>query len=212
MVYSLSIPTYQRVHRNKEKQPPRVKVCLCVCAQSLQGCCFSGVWSFATPWTIACQSSLSMGFSRQEYWSGLWCPSSGGLPDPGIKPASPVSPALQVDSLPTEASGKLKQHLFQVNFAVLCVLWCFFLVSTLVQENFQEIYTITSSSVWSDKLLSYKWSWTFLKTAFIFISGNMWKQDDFFIYLEQNFFLFLFPWDNKSSDSYYILVLDIPKV
>ena len=40
----------------------------------------------------------------------------------------------------------------------------------------------------------------------------MWKQDDFFIYLEQNVFVFLFPWDNKSSDSYYILVLDLPKV
>ena len=50
----------------------------------------------ATPWTIAHQASLSMGFSRQEYWSGLPFPSPGGVPDPGIKPRSP---ALQVDSL-----------------------------------------------------------------------------------------------------------------
>ena len=49
------------------------------------------------------------------------CPSSGDLPIPGIKPTSPLSPALQVDSLPTEPSGKLKQRLFQVNFCcVVC--------------------------------------------------------------------------------------------
>ena len=47
-----------------------------------------------TPWTVAPQAPLSMGFSRQEYWSELPCPSPGNLPDPGIKPASPTSPAL----------------------------------------------------------------------------------------------------------------------
>ena len=53
--------------------------------------------SFVTPWTIACQASLSMGFPRQEYWSGLPFPSPGTLPDPGIKTKSP---AWQADSLP----------------------------------------------------------------------------------------------------------------
>jgi len=43
-----------------------------------------------------------MGFPRQEYWSGLPVPSAGDLPDPGIKPATPVSPAFQADSLPSE--------------------------------------------------------------------------------------------------------------
>ena len=52
-----------------------------------------------TPWTVACQTPLSMGFSRQEYWSGLPFPSPGDLPDPGIEPGAP---ALQADSLPTE--------------------------------------------------------------------------------------------------------------
>ena len=47
-----------------------------------------------------------MVFSRQEYWSRLPFPPPGDLPDPGIKPASPVSPALQADSLPAEPSGK----------------------------------------------------------------------------------------------------------
>ena len=47
-----------------------------------------------------CQASLSRGLSRQEYWNGLPFPPPGDLPDPGVKPTSPVSPALQADSLP----------------------------------------------------------------------------------------------------------------
>ena len=47
-----------------------------------------------TLWTIACKARLSMGFSRQEYWSGLPCPTPGDLPNPGIKPVSLTSPAL----------------------------------------------------------------------------------------------------------------------
>ena len=50
----------------------------------------SRVQLFATPWTVAYQASLSMGFSRQEYWSGLPFPSPGDLPDPGIEPMSPA--------------------------------------------------------------------------------------------------------------------------
>ena len=60
---------------------------------------FSCVQFFVTLWTGADQAPLSMGFSRQEYWSGLPCPPPGDLPELGIEPASPVSPALQVDSL-----------------------------------------------------------------------------------------------------------------
>ena len=55
--------------------------------------------TLATPWTIAHQAPLSMGFSRSEYWSGLPFPSPGNLLNPGIDPRSP---ALQADSLPTE--------------------------------------------------------------------------------------------------------------
>ena len=49
----------------------------------------SHVQLFVTPWTVACQDPLFLGFFRQEYWSGLPFPSSGYLPDPGIEPASP---------------------------------------------------------------------------------------------------------------------------
>ena len=52
--------------------------------------CFRHVQLFVTLWTIASQAPLSMGFSRQEYWSGLPCPPPGDLPDPGIEPASPA--------------------------------------------------------------------------------------------------------------------------
>ena len=54
-------------------------------------------------WTVALQAPLSVGFSRQEYWSGLLCPPSGDLPNPGIEPRSPTR---QVDSLPSEPPEK----------------------------------------------------------------------------------------------------------
>ena len=59
----------------------------------------SRVRLFATPWTVAYQAPLSMGFSRQKYWNGLPFPSPGDLPYPGIEPGSP---ALQTDALPSE--------------------------------------------------------------------------------------------------------------
>ena len=55
--------------------------------------------TLVTPWTVACQAPLSMGFSKHEYWSGLPFPSPGDLPNPGIEPGPP---ALQADSLSTE--------------------------------------------------------------------------------------------------------------
>ena len=63
----------------------------------------SRIQLFVTPWTVAFLASLSLEFSRQEYWSGLPFPSPGTLPDPGIEPGSP---ALQRDSLPPEPPKK----------------------------------------------------------------------------------------------------------
>ena len=70
---------------------------------------FSIVRLFATLRTVARQAPLSMRFSRQEYWSGLPCPSPGDLPDPGIEPASLMSPALAAGSLPLAPPGKQVQ-------------------------------------------------------------------------------------------------------
>ena len=65
----------------------------------------SCVWLFVTPWTVGHQAPLSLGFSRQEYWSALPFPHPGDLPDPGMEPMFPVSPTLQVDSLPLSHQG-----------------------------------------------------------------------------------------------------------
>ena len=66
----------------------------------------SCVQLFATPWTVACQAPLFVGFSRQEYWSSLSFPSLGDLLDPGIKPISHVSPALAGGFFTTSATWK----------------------------------------------------------------------------------------------------------
>ena len=66
--------------------------------------CFSHVRFFATLWTVAHQAPLSMGFSRQEYRSGLPCPLPGGLPNPGTEPTSLMSPALAVGFFTTRAT------------------------------------------------------------------------------------------------------------
>ena len=74
----------------------------CLCGLSRH----SRVRLFATPGTIAHQAPLPVGSSRQAYWSGLPCPSAGELPDPGIEPASPGSPALAGGFFTTSASWK----------------------------------------------------------------------------------------------------------
>ena len=62
----------------------------------------------ATPWTVAHQAPPSMGFSRQEYWSGLPFPFPGDLPDPGIEPGSP---AFQADALTSEPPGYSSENM-----------------------------------------------------------------------------------------------------
>ena len=72
-------PRLFRASQDNEKQ-----VVSCVCSL------LSRVRLFSTPWTVARQASLSVGFSRQEYWSGVPFPSPEDLPDPGIEPRSPA--------------------------------------------------------------------------------------------------------------------------
>ena len=73
---------------------------------SLSVCVLSGVQLFAIPQTVAHQAPPSMGFPRQEYWSGLSFPSLRDLPDPGLKPVSLVSPALAGRFFTTKPPGK----------------------------------------------------------------------------------------------------------
>ena len=76
---------------------------------------FSCVQLFVAPWTIDQQAPLSMGFSWQEYWSGLPCPPPRDLPDPEIKLASHVPPALQADSLALSYWGSPYYGLCETN-------------------------------------------------------------------------------------------------
>ena len=72
----------------------------------MQAQLLSFVQFFATPWAVAHQAPLSMGFPRQEYWSALPFPPPGDLPDPGIKPVSLASSVLTGGFFTTEAPGK----------------------------------------------------------------------------------------------------------
>ena len=83
-----------------------------------------------TPWTVARQAPLSMGFSRQEYWSGLPFPSPGALPDPGIEPGSLT---LQAESLASEPPGKLNVDKMGPAFPIKGAIACSTLYSTPAQ-------------------------------------------------------------------------------
>ena len=94
---------------------------MCVCA-----CVLTLVQLFAIPWTVAHQASLSMGFPRQEYWSGLPFSTPEDLPNPGIEPASFLSPALQADALTSEPPGKPivnKKTFISLNLCVASSVW-----------------------------------------------------------------------------------------
>ena len=73
--------------------------------------CFSHIWLFVTPWTVAHQDPLSMGFSRQEYWSGLPCPPPGDLPNSGTEPVSLMSPVLAYRFFTTSTTWEVCIHM-----------------------------------------------------------------------------------------------------
>ena len=96
-----------------------VCVCVCVCMHVLS--CFSHVQFFAALWTIACQAPLSMGFPRPEYWSRLPFHPPRDLPDPGIKPASLMSPALAVGFFTTSTIWKTYTYIHTHMCMYLCI-------------------------------------------------------------------------------------------
>ena len=88
---------------------------MCACLLS----CFSHVWLFAILWTIAChQAPLSMGFSRQEYWSELVCLPPGDLPDPGMEPVKPVPGAKMLETATLDEISAIS-HSFYCQFLVI---------------------------------------------------------------------------------------------
>jgi len=101
----------------------------------------SRVRLFATLWTVACQAPLSMGFSRQEYWSGLPFPSPGDLPNPGIEPRSP---ALQADALTSDPPGNSGTFFF-FNFILFLKLYNIVLVLPNIEMNPPQVYPCSPS-------------------------------------------------------------------
>ena len=115
--------------------------------------------TFCDPWTVAHQASLSMGFSRQESWSGLTFPSPGDLPDPGTKP---MSPGLQANSSPLSHLGNpviTYKYLFPGKISLLPMLTAFLLVLlpkclpiilswviTRAADEFPKLYSPSSKS------------------------------------------------------------------
>ena len=110
---------------------PYVRECLWWCDDVLSCSVMSDSWD---PIDVACQAPLSMGFSRQEYWSGLLFPSPGYLPDPGIEPRSR---ALQADSSLTELQGKPQ------------IISLIKLMKIRTTETFLPIYMKLESICWS---------------------------------------------------------------
>ena len=81
--------SYKLINDNSKSEWITISHCELLLHNPVHTCmlsCFSCVQLFATPWTVACQAPLSMEFLRQEYWSGLPCPSPGDLPNPGTEP------------------------------------------------------------------------------------------------------------------------------
>ena len=112
----------------------------CVCLLSR----FSCVQLFATLWTVACQSSLSIGFSRYEYWSGLPCLPPGDLPDPGTEPSSLVSAALTGGFFTTSATWEAQYFCYLSSQFIIKYL----LVSLFVVWLSYEIHKSRDTSGW----------------------------------------------------------------
>ena len=99
-VYIYSV-YYMYIYIHTHTHTQYIYICIYYCAQSLSCVQLCSPMDCSLP-----GSSQSIGFFRQKYWSGLPCPPPGDLPNPGIESASPVAPALQVDSLPLSHFGK----------------------------------------------------------------------------------------------------------
>ena len=150
---------------------------------------FSRVQLFVILWTIAHQAPLSMGFSRQEYWSEFPCSPPGNLPDPGIESKSLMSPALAGRFFNTSATWEILGVVYGLYYVEICSCSSYFLesfyhrwVSNFV-KSFLYIY-------WDDHMV------------FIFQFVNMMYHIDWFRYIEES----LHPWD----ESHLIMIYDPP--
>ena len=131
----------------------------CRCPFHMCACSvLSYVQLFATPWTVAHQAPLSMGFSRQECWNGLPFPPPGNLPNPGIEPESP---SLQADSLLLSRQGSPPLHIFTINSLPRC---CNYFASIFLFHflkdtfHYTEIFSLICGIYFMREICSYKYS------------------------------------------------------
>ena len=129
----LPLPLQAKLTRETQTQVRLYSMCVCVCvcvclrthtcrctlSRSVASCALV----FAAPWTVDCQAPRSMEFSRQQYWSGLSCPTPGDHSNPGIKPVSFASPVLAGGSLPLALLGKP---------------YCIFTMQMINEKNYYE--------------------------------------------------------------------------
>ena len=131
---------------------------------------FNCVWLFVTPWTVACQRPLFMGFPRQEYWSGPPCPPPGHLPNPGIETAAPAAPVLQVDSLLLSHWGSPIFCLYL--YAYLLYLYLYMYVYTFVYRRWESSFERYRPSTYKEtcSVVSYHLSFQSIQSEYYRVS------------------------------------------
>ena len=112
---------------------------------------------FVTPWTVAHQAPLSMGFSRQEYRSGLPCPPPGDPPDPGIDPRLQHLLHWQVGSLPLEPRGSLSDVLLSFFLSIIKIQFCYFCLQRDLKRLMKYVGSVASFQMWYSLGTSGKW-------------------------------------------------------
>ena len=142
-------------------------VCVCVCACVCMVSSFSRVQLFETSWTIAHQAPLSMGFSRQEYWSGLPFTSAGDLSDPGMEPTSLISPALAYRFFITIATCEA--------IVYICMCVCVYTLNILFHYgSSQDIeYSSVCYTVYSRSLLLIRLIYTSLHPIYVVVVESL---------------------------------------
>ena len=148
----ISYPGHQRAALDSINRSTIVHFCSCSQVILLLSS-FSCVWFYAALQTAAHQAPLSIGFSRQEYWTGLTCPPPGDLPDPGIKPGSS---ALQADSLLPSHQGRLKEYwtsakvpseLYQVTTGSLLYMYFFLPSHPILSQTYHFLIIYSQSDI-----------------------------------------------------------------
>ena len=140
-------------------------------------CCaylLNHVWLFVTMWTVAHQAPLSIGFSRQEYWSGLPCLPPGHLPNPGIEPGLP--------HLPSEPLGKgiLPSQILKIIRTGNSFLYLFHFLPFGVRMSITIIICLSHPAFWKQEPC-----WLAAITIFYFLSGYwLWKLINMFYYCD----------------------------